>query len=100
MANERVRSRNRRRVVAASLASFLALLGYEAARVADGSDPALARSDSKAATTDSKQSATDSKQSTTSQSTTTQQSTTSTQGDSGQGYYTPPASDTPTTGSS
>ena len=98
MANKRVRSRNRRRVVAASLASFLALLGYEAARVADGSDPALARSGSQAATTDSKQSATNSKQSATSQSTTT--STTSTQGDSGQGYYTPPASDTPTTGSS
>jgi hypothetical protein len=96
------RNRNRRRVVAVSVASFLALLGYEAARLHNGDDPALARV---------KSSATKSQQSTTS----SQQSTTGT--DSGgysdggqsndggnyggsQGYYTPPATASPSTGSS
>ena len=105
MANAGTRNRNRRRVVAVSVASFLALLGYEAARLHDGGDPALAQS--KSAAGKSKQSTTSSQQSTT-----PQQSTTSTQDDSGsyndgqgdnggnQGYYTPPANDTPSTGSS
>jgi hypothetical protein len=85
-------------VVAVSLASFLAILGYEAARLHDGSDPALAKV---------KSAASKSKQSTTS----SQQSTTGTQDDSGynggqdysggnQGYYTPPPTDSPSTGSS
>jgi hypothetical protein len=101
---ERTRNANRRRVVAASVASFLALLGYEAARLYEGGDPALAGSNAKAAATKSSQSTTSSS---------SEQSTTSTQegGSSGyyddgqgyggdQGYYTPPTSDAPSTGSS
>ena len=99
MANAGTRNRNRRRVVAVSLASFLALLGYEAARLHDGGDPALAQS--KSAAGKSKQSTTSSHQSTTSQQDDSG-SYNSGQGDYGgnQGYYTPPANDTPSTGSS
>jgi hypothetical protein len=98
------RNRNRRRVAAVSVASFLALLGYEAARVHAGSDPALSHAKAKSST----RSTSGSKSS--QQSTTTEEDSTATQqGGSGYsggedsssgGYYTPPATSTPSTGSS
>jgi hypothetical protein len=82
------RSRYRSRVAAVSIASFLALLGYEAGRLHQGDDPALAQP--KATSSTSSQ--------TTQRTQTTQDQKSSATQDGG--YYTPPASDPPTTGSS
>jgi hypothetical protein len=108
----RIRNRSRRRIAAASIATFLALLGYEAARMQAGGDPAFAHAKQKSSsrTTTRSQS---------SQSTTTNDSgSTGSDGSdgsryggyygyygdgqsgSGGGYYTPPASQSPSTGSS
>jgi hypothetical protein len=99
MPRERPRSRSRRSVAAISLAAFVALFGYEAARMHNGDDPALARATKKTSTTQS-----------TSPSTSESQGSSSSRGyddgygsDSGgsaQDYYSPPQSDTPSTGSS
>jgi hypothetical protein len=95
------RSRSRRRVAAISLASFLALFGYEAARMHNGDDPALAQTKKQAATTQSSSSSSSESQN--------QSSTPSNNygdgysngsGDSAQNYYTPPQNDAPSTGSS
>jgi len=75
-------------VAAISLAGFVALFGYEAARMHDGGDPALARAAKKDPTTES---------------TSTSESQAQSQydyGGSAQDYYAPPQSDTPSTGSS
>ena len=85
------RSRYRSRVAAVSIASFLALLGYEAGRLHQGDDPALART--KAASSTSSQAT---QRTQTTQTTQDQKSSATQDG----GYYTPPASDPPTTGSS
>ena len=53
MSRPRPHSRSRKRVAAVSVASFLALLGYQAARMHAGSDPALAQTKHKASTTQS-----------------------------------------------
>ena len=94
----RERPRSRGRVAAISLAGFLALFGYEAARMHNGDDPALARSTKKASTTTT---------SSPSGSTSPSQSQSQRQGSSSNGYggsaqdyYAPPQSDTPSTGSS
>jgi hypothetical protein len=86
-------------VVVASVASFLAILGYEAARLHQGGDPALARTSAKPAAKSKSAARTE-------QSTPSPESDDGSygggQGDygAGQGYYTPPANDPPTTGSS
>jgi hypothetical protein len=108
-----IQNRNRRRVAAVSVASFLALLGYEAARVQAGGDPALGHAKARSSTSSAAGSKR-SQQSTARQpgSTTTQQNgSTSAQQDgyggsygagqsSSGGYYTPPSGSTPSTGSS
>jgi hypothetical protein len=99
------RSRYRSRIAAVSIASFLALLGYEAGRLHQGGDPALART--KAASSTSKkatQTTQDQGSSTAQDGTGSSSSGDGTSGDGynsgGGGYYTPPSSDPPTTGSS
>ena len=90
----RLRRRSRWRIAAISGASFLALLGFEAARLHNGHDPALARSSTGATSTQS--------QATQGQSQSQDQSSSSNGNDdsSGQSYYTPPSSDPPVTSSS
>jgi hypothetical protein len=106
MSSSRPRSRSRKQVAAVSVAGFVAILGYQAARMHAGGDPALARANQKAAKTQSG-----------SQSTTQRQDSaagdgngygyddgsgqsSSGQGSGAQNYYTPSQSDTPTTRSS
>jgi len=78
-----LRKRSRWRLAAISGATFLALLGFETARLHNGHDPALARSATGA---------------------TSPQTSTQSQSDSGsssgQSYYTPPSYDPPVTSSS
>jgi hypothetical protein len=80
-------------VAAVSGATFLALLGFETARLHNGHDPALARSTTGATSTQT---------STQSQSQTQDPATSSNDSGnaSGQSYYTPPSSDPPVTSSS
>jgi hypothetical protein len=86
------RSRYRSRIAAVSIASFLALLGYEAGRMHQGDDPALAKTKATSSTSSQTTQRTQTTQ------TTQDQKSSATQ--DGGGYYTPPASDPPTTGSS
>jgi hypothetical protein len=96
------RSRSRKSVAAISLAGFLALFGYEAARMHNGDDPALARSTQKSSTT---QTSSPSGSTSQSQSQGSSNGYDDGYGDDGYGgsaqdYYSPPQSDTPSTGSS
>ncbi len=87
------RNRTRRKVAAVSVASFLALFGYQAARMHAGGDPALAQTKQKAASTQSDVPAQDSTSS-------NGYEDNSGQSAGAQDYYTPSQSDPPTTGSS
>ncbi len=78
-----LRKRSRWRLAAISGATFLALLGFETARLHNGHDPALARSSTRATSTQ-----------------TSTQSQSDSGSSSGQSYYTPPSYDPPVTSSS
>jgi hypothetical protein len=100
MPRERPRSRSRRRVAAISLAGFLALFGYEAARMHNGDNPELARVSKKAAATNQSSSSSQSRSQRQGSSPSNAHEDGYGSGGSAQDYYTPPQSDTPTTGSS
>jgi hypothetical protein len=98
-----LRKRSRWRLAAVSGAAFLALLGFETARLHNGHDPALARSTTGAASTQtSTQSQSQTQNPTTSSGSSSSGSSSSndSSSSSGQSYYTPPSSDPPVTSSS
>ena len=92
-----LRKRSRWRLAAISGATFLALLGFETARLHNGHDPALARSTTGAAST---QTSTPSQSQTQDPTTSSSGSSSSSDNSRGQSYYTPPSSDPPVTSSS